>query len=142
MTKATQSRLCVGAGQFHPARANISLRLVDGTITFPLVNPHRIVQPHWDALILTLGVSDFDVRRILVDPRSSADLLQASMIKQMGFLLTNLENLGRVLSTFNEASTTSLGDMVLLVQAGLVTLNIQFSIVEDLSPFNTILGRT
>ena len=31
---------------------------------------------------------------------------------------------------------------MLPVQAGLVILNVQFSVVEDLSPFNAILGRT
>ena len=38
--------------------------------------------------------------------------------------------------------TTSLGDVVLLVQASLVTQNVQFSIVEDFFPFNAIMGRT
>ena len=31
---------------------------------------------------------------------------------------------------------------MLLVQVGPVTFNVQFSVVEDLSPFNAILGRT
>ncbi|RVW25289.1 hypothetical protein CK203_110566 [Vitis vinifera] len=44
------------------------------------------------------------------------------------------------LSGFNEASTTSLGDIVLPVQAGPVILNVQFSMVANLSPFNAILG--
>ena len=82
------------------------------------------------------------MRRILVDPGSSADLLQASVIKQMGLELSGIENPGRILSGFNGAATTSLGDVVLPVQAGPVILNVQFSIVEDLSPFNAILGRT
>ncbi|RVW52832.1 Transposon Ty3-I Gag-Pol polyprotein [Vitis vinifera] len=56
--------------------------------------------------------------------------------------LTGLENPRRILSGFNGASTTSLGDIVLPVQAGPVTLNIQFLVVQDLSPFNIILGRT
>ncbi|KAL6315401.1 hypothetical protein AAG906_000512 [Vitis piasezkii] len=60
----------------------------------------------------------------------------------MGRSLTGLENPGRILSGFNGASTTSLGDIVLPVQAGPVTLNVQFSVVQDLSPFNVILGRT
>ena len=37
---------------------------------------------------------DFDVRQILVDPGSSTDLLQASVINQMGLKLSGLENLG------------------------------------------------
>ena len=85
---------------------------------------------------------DFDVRRILVDPGSSADLLQASVISHMGRNLIGLENPGRILSGFNGAATTSLGDIVLPVQAGPVTLNVQFSVVQDLSLFNVILGCT
>ncbi|RVW74933.1 Transposon Ty3-I Gag-Pol polyprotein [Vitis vinifera] len=97
--------------------------------------------PHRDALILTLGVGDYAVKRILVDPGSSADLLQVAVIKQMDFELSNLENPGRTLSEFNNSSTTSLGDVTLPVQAGPVILNVLFSVVEDLSPFNAILGR-
>ena len=114
---------------------------IDGVITFPLVDLNRILQPHRDALIFTLGISDFDVRRILVNSGSSADLLQISVIKQMGFTPSNLENPRRILSGFNGASTMSLGDIVLPIQVGSITLNVQFSAVEDLSPFNAILGR-
>ncbi|RVW60647.1 Retrovirus-related Pol polyprotein from transposon 17.6 [Vitis vinifera] len=49
---------------------------IDGTIIFPSIDPTRILQPHRDALILSLEMRDFDVRRILIDPCSSADLLQ------------------------------------------------------------------
>ncbi|RVW38657.1 hypothetical protein CK203_077550 [Vitis vinifera] len=52
----------------------------DGTIIFPPVDPTRTLQPHRDALILSLEIGDFDVRRILVDPGSSADLVQASVL--------------------------------------------------------------
>ncbi|XP_034680445.1 uncharacterized protein LOC117910483 [Vitis riparia] len=115
-------------------------RLIDGTITFPPVDPTRILRPHRDALILSLGMDKFDVRRILIDPGSSADLVQASVISHMGHNLVGIENPGRILSGFNGASTISLGDIVLPVQAGPITLNVQFSVVQDLSPFNVILG--
>ncbi|RVW14328.1 hypothetical protein CK203_099081 [Vitis vinifera] len=109
---------------------------------FPTSRPTRTLQPHRDTLILSLEVVDFDVRRILVDPGSSADLVQASVVSHMGHSLAGLENPKRILSGFNGSSTTSLGDIVLPVQAGPVTLNVQFSVVQDLSPFNVILGRT
>ncbi|RVW60082.1 hypothetical protein CK203_086552 [Vitis vinifera] len=66
---------------------------------------------HCDALILSLEIGDFDVRLILVDPGSSADLVKASVISHMGHSLTGLENPGRILSEFNGSSTTSLGDI-------------------------------
>nr|CAN70850.1 hypothetical protein VITISV_039360 [Vitis vinifera] len=117
-------------------------RPIDGTIIFPPVDPTRTLQPHRDALILSLEIGDFDVRRILVDPGSSADLVQASVVSHMGHSLACLENPGRILSGFNGSSTTSLGDIVLPVQAGSITLNVQFSVVQELSPFNIILRRT
>lgn len=52
-----------------------------------------------------------------------------------------LENPDSILINFNGALTVSLGDVVLLVQANLVTLNVHFSVVEDLSPYNAITGR-
>ena len=82
------------------------------------------------------------MKRILVEPGSFADLLQVAVVKQMGFIPSSLENPGRILSGFNGSSTTSLGDVTLLVQAGPVILNVLFSVVENLSPFNAILGRT
>ena len=117
-------------------------RPIDGTIIFSPVDSTRTLQPHQDALILSLEIGDFDVRRILVDPGSSADLMQASVVDHMGHSLASLENPGRILSGFNGSSTTSLRDIILPVQAGPVTLNVQFSVVQDLSPFNVILGRT
>nr|CAN76325.1 hypothetical protein VITISV_011886 [Vitis vinifera] len=105
-------------------------RPIDGTIIFPPVNPTRTLQPHRDALILSLEIGDFDVRRILVDPGSSADLVQASVVDHMGHSLAGLENPGRILSGFNGSSTTSLGDIILPVQAGPVTLNVQFSVID------------
>ena len=115
---------------------------IDGTITFPSIDPNRVLHPHQDVLILTLGINDFDVRRILVDLGSSADLLQMFTFKQIGFSSSALENLRKILLGFNGASMTSLGDVVLPVQAKPVVLNVQFSIVEDLSLFNTIMERT
>ena len=118
-----------------------SMRPVDDTITFFMINANCVLQPHKDTLILTLGISGFNVRRVLIDPSSSANLLQISAYRQMGFPSFALENPGRIVSRFNWATMTSLGDVVLLVQAGPITLNVRFSVVEDLSPFNAIMGR-
>ena len=148
MTPNERDRSCCGPhrceriNSIWPGITGGGPRPIDGTIIFPLVDPTRILQSHRDVLILSLEIGDFDVRRILVDPGSSADLVQASVVSHMGHSLTGLENLGRILSGFNRSSTTSLGDIVLPVQADPITLNVQFSVVQDLSPFNVILGRT
>ncbi|RVW90530.1 hypothetical protein CK203_031039 [Vitis vinifera] len=107
---------------------------------FPTSRPHPDIaaaprRPHH-----VPRIGDFDVRCILVDPGSSADLVQASVVSHMGHNLTGLENPGRILSEFNGSSTTSLGDIILPIQAGPVTLNVQFSVVQDLSPLQCHLG--
>ena len=70
---------------------------MDDMITFPPINANRVMQPHENALIPTLGISGFDVRRVLVDPGSSANLLQMSAYRQMGLSPSVLENPGRIL---------------------------------------------
>ena len=55
-----------------------SVRPIGGPITFPLIDSNQVILSHKDVLVLTLGLNDFDVRRILINPRSSFDFLQMS----------------------------------------------------------------
>ena len=55
--------------------------------------------------------------------------------------LDHLSSVGRVLSRFNGATTLTVGDIAFPVQAGSVIQQILFSVVEDLGPYNAILGR-
>lgn len=125
----------------HCTFINESIRSIDGLITFPPIDSNRVILPHEDALVLSLGVGGFDICRILVDPGNSANLLQISTYRQMGYFLSALENLGCVLSIFNKATTISLGNVVLPVHAGPTTLNVHFFVVDDLSPYNAIMGQ-
>ena len=117
-----------------------NMRPVDDTIIFPPINANWVLRPHEDALILTLGMSGFDVKRVLIDLGSSTDLLQMSAYRQIGLSSSALENSRHILYGFNGATTTSLGDVVLPVQVGPVTSNMQFLVVKDLSYFNAIMG--
>lgn len=67
---------------------------IDDTVTFPPINASWVLQPHEDVLFLTLGMSGFNVRRVLIDPSSSVDLLQMLAYKQMGYSPSTLENPG------------------------------------------------
>ncbi|RVW33063.1 hypothetical protein CK203_110046 [Vitis vinifera] len=110
-----------------------------GTIIFPPVDPTRTLQPHRDALILSLEIGDFDVRRILVDPGSSADLVQASVVGHMGHSLTGLENPGRILSGFNGLQLHPWETLYCRSKLAQSLSTYNFSSTE-LSPFNIIWG--
>ena len=114
---------------------------VDGPISFPPINPTRVITPHYDALVLTLCINIFYVHRVLIDPSSVADLLHLPAFKHMRVPIDHLHSAGRVLSGFNGATTLSIGDVTFSVKAGPVTQQVLFSVVEDLRPYNAILGR-
>ena len=54
----------------HTRGSREETKPIDGPISFPPVNPNRLIVPHYDALVLTLCISGFDVHRVLVDPSS------------------------------------------------------------------------
>ena len=59
----------------HMGGSREETKPIDGPISFPLVNPSRVIVPHYDALVLTLCISGFDVHGVLVDPGSVTYLL-------------------------------------------------------------------
>ena len=98
-----------------------TIQPVDGPISFPPINPTRVITPHYDTLVLTLCINNFDVHRVLVDPGSAADLLHFPAFQQMKVPHDHLSSTGRILSRFNGATTLTMGDIVLSVKAGPVT---------------------
>ena len=54
---------------------------VNGPISFPPINPTRVITPHYNALVLTVCINSFDVHRVLINPGSAADLLHLPTFK-------------------------------------------------------------
>ena len=125
----------------HVPNSNKAIQPIGGPISFPPINSSRVITPHHDAIILTLCINDFHVHRVLVDPGSAADLLQLPAFRQMNIYLDMLSSVGRILSNFNRATTVTMGDITLPVRVGSVVQQVLFSIVEDLDPYNAIIGR-
>ena len=117
------------------------IHLIDDPLSFPPVNPSRVITPHHDALVLTLCINDFDVHRVLVNPGSAADLLQLPTFRQMNIPFDRLSLAGRIMSGFNGATIVTMGDIALPIKVGPIVQQVLFSIVEDLSPYNAIIGR-
>ena len=122
-------------------KSSAIIQSVDGPISFPLINPTRVITPHYDALVLTLCINNFDVHRVLVDPGSTANLLHLPAFQQMKVPLDRLSLADKVLSGFNGATTLMVGDIFLSVKTGLVTQQVLFSVVKDLGSYNAIVGR-
>ena len=109
-----------------------SIQPIDGLISFPPINPSRVITLHHDALALTLCVNSFDVHRVLADPSNAVDLLQLPFFRQMKILLDKLSLASRIFFGFNGVTTLTMGDIALSVKAGSVTQQVLFLIFEDL----------
>ena len=77
-----------------------------------------------------------------MDPGNGTGLLQLPTFTQMKLSLGMLNSAGRILFGFNGVTTMTLGDVTLRVKAGPVTQRVFFSVVEDLGPYNAIVGWT
>ena len=82
------------------------------------------------------------MHRVLVDLGSEDKLLHLPALTQMKVPLSRLSSVGRVLSGFNVSTTLTVGDISFSIKAGPVTQQLLFSVVEDLGPYNAIVGRT
>ena len=98
------------------SESSATIQPIDGPISFPPINPTKVIIPHYDALVLTLCINNFDVHRVLVDPGSADDLLHLPTFQHMKVPLDHLSSAIKILSGFNEATTLTVGDIVLSVK--------------------------
>ena len=105
----------------HTGGNLIETKLIDGPVYFQPVNPSRVIVPYYDALVLTLCISGFDMHKVLVDPGNATNLLQLPAFNQMKLSSGILNSTGKILSGFNNATTITLGDVTLPIQERQVT---------------------
>ena len=118
LLRATTVR--AGVNTIHVPDSSRATQPIDDPISFPFINPSKVITPHHDALVLTLCINNFDVHRVMVDPGSATDLLQLPAFRKMNISFDRLSSAGRVMSGFNGATIVMMGDITLPVKVGLV----------------------
>ncbi|XP_026410818.1 uncharacterized protein LOC113306047 [Papaver somniferum] len=110
-------------------------------MTFDAEDIEEDMEEHKDPLVLTLPVAGCNVKKILIDGGSSVDVLFYDTFKRMELNDEQLISSYYTIYRFNGAPTKPLGDIVLEVKAGPMKIEIRFSVVDALSPYNAIIGR-
>ncbi|XP_028062042.1 uncharacterized protein LOC114265419 [Camellia sinensis] len=100
-----------------------------------------IQTPHNDALVVTLRVRDFDVKRILIDQGSSVEIMYYDTFKQLKLRDIDLAPATSPLVGFNSQPEWTMGKIILLVKAGSVVKQVEFWVLKVLSTYNLILGK-
>ncbi|KAK3020198.1 hypothetical protein RJ639_047142 [Escallonia herrerae] len=109
-------------------------------------NLEGVICPFDDALIITLQVDAYNVKRILVDTGSSANIIFEEAFSQMGIFKERVKPISSPLYGFTGASAPVEGIIPFTVIVGTAPLQcvqtIDFLVVKVKSSYNGILGRT
>ncbi|XP_059310915.1 uncharacterized protein LOC132062348 [Lycium ferocissimum] len=112
----------------------------EGTISFNDEDAEGIMQPHNDALVISILIFKSQVKRILIDPGSSANIIRWRVVEQLK-LLDQIIPVARVLSGFNMASETTKGEISLPVNINGTIQQTVFYVIEGEMKYNALLGR-
>ena len=99
------------------------------------------IQPHDDALVVTLRIEGYDVRRVMIDQGSAVDIMYPDLYKGLGLKPENLAAYNSSLVSFEGRMVIPKGQIRLPMQAGTDVMEVDFIIVDVFSPYMAVMGR-
>ena len=88
-----------------------------------------------------IHIGDFNVKRILIDPGSSVEIMYDSLFQGLGLGQEDLDRKGDPLYEFTGESVMPAGRVTIKVHAGTISSLTKFWVLNSYSPYNAILGR-
>ncbi|KAK3000664.1 hypothetical protein RJ639_020673 [Escallonia herrerae] len=123
----------------------ISGGLAAGAVTFSDKDSKDIQTPHDDPLVITVRAGNFDVKRVLIDNGSSAEILFFDAFKKMNIPTDRLRKMDTPLYGFSNHPVAAEGIIALPVAIGTppaqANFILDFVVVKVPSAYNAILGR-
>ena len=99
------------------------------------------IQPHDDALLITLRIGDYDVKRVMVDGGSGAEVMYLDLYKGLGLKLEDLMPYNSPLMSFDEKLVIPKGTIRLPIQTSPKIVEVNFIVVDTYSSYTAIVGR-
>ena len=106
-----------------------------------MANKEGTIQPQDDALVVTLRIAEFDVKRVMIDQGSGAEIMYPDSFKGLGLKLDDLSKYDVSLVGFDGNTIIPKGTIRLPVQMGRKVVNVDFIVVGVYSPYTAILTR-
>ena len=98
-------------------------------------------QPHDDALLITLRIGSYDVKRVMVDGGSVAEIMYPDLFKGLKLKPEDLMPYNSLLMSFDGKLVTLKGMIRLLIQTGPEIVEVNFIVVDTYFPYTAIVGR-
>ena len=121
-----------------PKRIKTNVSLV---LSFSDAGKQGTIQPHDDALVVTLRIGGYDVKRVMVDQGSVAEIMYLDLYKGLGLKPEDLTTYCSPLVSFEGKVVVLEGQIRLPVQIGADVVEVDFIVVDAFSPYTTIMGR-
>ena len=99
------------------------------------------IQPHDDALVVTLRIGGYDVKRVMINQGSRAEIMYPDLYKGLNLKPENLTAYSSPLVSFEGKMVVPKGQIRLPVQTGPDVVEVDFIVVDAFSPYTAIMGR-
>ncbi|XP_059639253.1 uncharacterized protein LOC132281572 [Cornus florida] len=101
----------------------------------------RVQIPHEDPLVVSLTVAECLVRRVLVDPGSSVNVMPRDTFDRLEIKLKKLKPTGNPLLGFDGKRVEPIGMVEVEVQAAVRVFKESFVVIEIHPSYNLLMGR-
>ena len=132
------ARLFSGDINQDPKRARVELPLV---MDFSDEDKIGTIQPHDDALVITLRIWGYDVKRIMVGQGSAAKIMYPDLYKGLNLRAEDLTPYSSPLVSFEWKIIIPKGQIRLPVQTGSEVVEVDFIVMDAYSPYTAIVDR-
>ena len=132
------AHLSSGDTNQDPKRARVELPLVMG---FSDEDKIGTIQPYDDALVITLRIGGYDVKRVMVDQGSATEIMYPYFYKGLNLKAEDLTPYSSPLVSFEGKIIILKGQVRLPVQTGSEVVEVDFIVVDACSPYTAIVAR-
>ena len=99
------------------------------------------IQPHEDALVITLRIGGYDVKRVMADQGSATEIMYLDLYKGLNLKSQDLTPYNSPLVSFEGKLIIPKGQIRLPVQTGSEVVEVDFIVVDAYSPYTAIITR-
>jgi len=132
------ARLSTEDTSLKPKRAKVNIQ---PALSFLDEDKVGTIQPHDDALVVTLRIEGYDVKRVMVDQGSGAKIMYLDLYKGLNLRPEDLIAYDSPLVSFDGKVVISRGQIRLPVQAGSEVVEVNFIMVAAYSPYTAIVAK-
>ena len=110
-------------------------------LSFSDIDKQGTIQPHENALVVTLRIGGYDVKKVMIDQDSAAEIMYLDLYKGLCLKPENLMTYSSPLVSFEDKMVVLKGQIKLHVQASTDVVEVDFIVVDAFSPYTTIMGK-